>query len=208
MQLREPQLVSVDVAGGRLAGASGRYAKTLPELAGLYEDASAYAAALRLHGERPVYEVMDLRPSTAAGDLIFGVTRMTPGKIGQEYFMTRGHLHARADRPEIYYGESGAGVMLLESPEGETRALPIGPRQVCYVPPYWIHRSVNVGSCDLVMTFVYPADAGQDYEIIARSGGMRARVADDGAGGWKLTDNAAYKPRARSIIDALYAGAR
>ena len=208
MQLQEPQICFVDVAGGRLNGASGRYTKTLSQLAGLYEDVPAYEAALRLRGETPVYEVMDIRPSTATGDLIFGITRMVPGKIGREYFLTRGHIHARANRPEIYYGESGTGVMLLESPEGETRALSVGPRKICYVPPYWIHRSVNVGTSNLVMTFAYPADSGQDYEIIACSGGMRSRVVDDGAGSWKLEDNVTYKPRSQSVIDALYADRR
>ena len=61
--------------------------------------------------------------------------------------------------------------MLLQSPEGEIRIVEIGPRIVCYVPPFWIHRSVNIGRDDLVMTFAYPADAGQDYGIIAASAG-------------------------------------
>jgi glucose-6-phosphate isomerase len=65
--------------------------------------------------------------------------------------------------------------------------MPLGPGDICYVPAYWIHRSVNVGDVDLVMTFAYPADSGQDYEIIARSGGMKSRVVVDGRG-WKLID--------------------
>ncbi len=207
MELREPIVCAVDVAAGQLRGASGRYSKTLREMAGLYEDGAAFEAALQARGDEPVYEVTDLRPSSAAGDLIFGVTRMAPGKIGREYFFTRGHIHAIANRPEIYYGESGDGVMLLESPQGETRALAIGARQVCYVPPYWIHRSVNVGTKDLVMTFAYPADSGQDYEIIAKSVGMRSRVVDDGAGGWKLETNALFAPRTQGDIDSLVAGA-
>ena len=70
---------------------------------------------LRETGNPLVYAVEDLRPSTSLGDMIFGVTRMMPGKVGEEYFVTRGHLHAVANRPEIYYGESGTGLMLLES---------------------------------------------------------------------------------------------
>ena len=33
---------------------------------------------------------------------------------------------------------------------GETRIVEIGPQTICYVPPYWIHRSVNTGDEDLV----------------------------------------------------------
>jgi len=204
MQLREPSVCTVDAAAGSLAGASGRYVKRLADLAGLYADTDAFERALGRHGDTPVYEVQDLRPSVEAGDLIFGVTRMLPGRIGAEYFLTRGHIHARANRPEIYYGESGAGVMLLESPAGEVRALPIRPREVVYVPPYWIHRSVNVGAGELVMSFTYPADSGQDYGIIERSGGMRARVVADGDG-WRLEDNPGWRPRSQAVIDALFA---
>jgi len=152
----------VDVSSGALAGGTGRYEKRLSDLAGIYGDEAAFRAKLVGEGDRVVYAVEDLRPSTQPGDLIFGVTRMAPGKVGEEYFVTRGHIHALANRPEIYYGESGRGLMLLESPEGESRIVDIAPRAVCYVPPYWIHRSVNVGGEDLVVTFAYPADSGQD----------------------------------------------
>jgi glucose-6-phosphate isomerase len=207
MGLTEPARCVVDVARGTLAGATGRYEKRLSDLAGIYADEEAFAAALREGGDRMVYAVEDFKPSTQAGDMIFGITRMLPGRIGREFFVTRGHIHARANRPEIYYGESGRGLMLLESPEGEVRIVPIEPRAVCYVPPFWIHRSVNVGDTDLVMTFAYPADSGQDYEIIARSNGMRQRILDDGRGGWTAAENTAYRPRTREEIARVMATA-
>jgi glucose-6-phosphate isomerase len=200
MKIREPMSFQISVEEGRLAGATGHYQKRLRDLQGLYADIPAFEAALGSGADAVVYEVTEFRPTESAGDLICGVTRMEPGCIGDEFFLTRGHIHARADRPEIYYGEAGRGVMLLESPAGETRAVEITPRSICYVPPYWIHRSVNVGDEPLVMTFYYPADSGQDYEIIARSGGMRHRVVRDGGSGWKLAENAGYIARtAREI---------
>jgi glucose-6-phosphate isomerase len=176
MKLREPGICRVDASEGRLEGATGRYVKTFGDLKGLYEDEAAFRALIKEAGEDALaYEVTDFKPSANAGDMIIGVTRMPPGKVGREYFLTRGHIHAKANRPEMYYGESGRGLMLLESPEGEIRTVEIGPRTMCYVPPYWIHRSVNVGAEDLVMTFAYPADSGQDYAIIEEAGGMDAR---------------------------------
>jgi glucose-6-phosphate isomerase len=203
MEFREPISLKVVVEEGRLAGGTGSYQKRLRDLVGLYADNSAFEAALRLDADAVVYEVTEFRPNESNGDLIFGVTRMEPGCIGDEFFLTRGHIHARADRPEIYYGETGHGVMLLESPAGETRTVEITQRSICYVPPYWIHRSVNVGSEPLVMTFCYPADSGQDYEIIARSGGMRHRLVKDRADGWKLVENAGYRPRSAREIAAI-----
>jgi glucose-6-phosphate isomerase, archaeal len=201
--MREPGICVVDVDKGELRGATNRYTKTMADLAGLYADDTAYQAVLAELGDKVVYEVTDYKPSSDAGDMIIGVTRMIPGRVGNEYFLTRGHIHANANRPEMYYGETGHGIMLLESPAGEIRTVEIGPRSLCYVPPYWIHRSVNVGSGELVMTFAYPADSGQDYEIIAKAGGMRSRIVDDGAGGWKAVDNEGYRFRSRELVASI-----
>lgn len=206
--MREPGFCRVDVEKGELAGATGRYAKTLGDLDGIYADEAAYRALLDEMADTAVYEVSDYRPSSDAGDMIVGVTRLLPGKVGREFFLTRGHIHANANRPELYYGESGHGVMLLESPAGEVRTVEIAPRTMCYVPPFWIHRSVNVGSDILVMTFAYPADSGQDYDIIAKAGGMRSRIVDDGNGGWTTVDNERYCFRPPELVESILAQSR
>lgn len=207
MRLREPGLCTVDVERGELKGATNRYVKTLRGLEGLYEDQAAYSSLLAKMADEIVYEVTDYKPSTMSGDMIIGVTRMIPGKVGNEYFLTRGHIHAKPNRPEMYYGEKGTGIMLLESPEGEIRTIEIAPRTMCYVPPFWIHRSVNTGPGELVMTFAYPADSGQDYDIIAKAGGMRNRIIDDGKGGWKAVENKQYRVRPDHLIAELQAKA-
>ena len=93
--------------------------------------------------------------------------------------------------------------MQLKSPGGETRIVEVGAQTICYVPPYWIHRSINVGDEDLVMVFAYPSDSGQDYGIIEAANGMRHRVMTDGNGGWRLTENAMYRPREVEAAAAL-----
>ena len=205
-ELFEPVGCVVDPDAGALRHATGRYEKRLADLQGLYADRAAFDALLAESGDSVVYDVSEFRPTETAGDLIFGVTRMSAGKVGAEYFLTRGHIHRNADRPEIYYGQKGRGLMLLESPNGETRIVAIEPFTVCYVPPFWIHRSVNTGNQDLVMLFCYPADSGQDYGIIERSGGMRSRIVDNGTGGWTQIANPHWRPRDRAAITALYAG--
>ncbi|MDK1389547.1 glucose-6-phosphate isomerase [Sinorhizobium sp. 8-89] len=201
--LREPVTSVIDASRGGMSGNTGRYEKRLSDLAGLYEDAAAHSDLTRRLDDPVVYAVEDFRPGDHAGDLIYGVTRMMPGLIGREFFLTRGHIHAKADRPEIYYGQKGKGLMQLESPEGETRIVEIGPQTICYVPPYWIHRSINVGEDDLVMVFAYPSDSGQDYGIIEASNGMRHRVMADGNGGWRLVENKDYRPRSGENIADL-----
>ena len=206
MRYVEPASYRIEADDGRLSGASGRYEKKLKDLQGLYADADAFAAAVERQGDTIVYEVTDQRPGETQGDLIFGVTRMEPGRIGDEFYMTRGHIHAIANRPETYVGEAGEGVMLMESPEGEVRIAEIHPRTLCYVPPFWIHRSINTGNDPLVMSFCYPADAGQDYAVIERSGGMKCRIVAD-AGTWREVPNRRYRPRDSAEIAAILATA-
>ena len=201
MPIPDPASCLVSPESGMMSGGSGRYEKRLSNLAGLYADAAAFSSLLA-EGDPVVYDVTEFRPSEKTGDLIFGVTRMSPGRVGDEFFLTRGHIHARADRPEIYYGQKGTGLMQLEAPDGETRVIEIQPQTICYVPPFWIHRSINVGDEDLVMVFSYPADSGQDYSIIERSRGLRRRVIA-ASGGWTLVDNTDYVPRAPEVVRAL-----
>jgi glucose-6-phosphate isomerase len=54
------------------------------------------------------------------------------------------------------------------------------------------------------MLFCYPADSGQDYSIIEKAGGMRMRIVDDGAGGWKQIDNPVWRPRDAAALEAVY----
>jgi len=192
---------------GMLGGTGSHYQKRLRDLAGLYADSAAFDLLAAQRGDEVVYDVTDHRPSSLPGDLITGVTRMSPGKVGDEFFMTRGHIHAVVDRPELYFGLKGHGLMVMESADGQTRIVEVGPHVACYVPPYWIHRSVNVGDEDFVMLFCYPADSGQDYDIISRSHGMRQRVRANGSvkGGWHATDNPDYLPRSAADIEAFMA---
>lgn len=207
MQLAEPRLCGISIATGMLENADGHYRKTYRDLTGLYADADAFGAILSEKADEVAYEVTSYTPGAQTSDLIMGVTRMEPGKVGREYFLTRGHIHAKGNRPEIYQTLSGRGIMQMESPDGEVRLVEMGPQQVCYVPPFWIHRSVNIGDEDLVMFFAYPADSGQDYGIIERSGGMKVRIMDDGKGGWKAEDNPAWKSRSEEDLKTIAAAA-
>ncbi len=203
MRLQEPRLFQVSVETGLLGNADGHYQKRFSDLAGLYADSAAFDRLVAEHGQEIAYEVTSYTAGSRVSDLILGVTRMEPGRVGDEFFLTRGHIHARGDRPEVYYGQAGRGLMQLESPDGEVRVVEMGPQSICYVPPFWIHRSVNVGDTDLVMMFTYPADSGQDYGIIERSGGMRVRILDDGRGGWRQVPNPDWRPRSKDEIAAI-----
>lgn len=203
MILAEPRLCSITIGTGMLENGNGHYKKLYRDLDGLYADTGAFDAILTEKAEHIAYEVTSYTPGGKTSDLIMGVTRMEPGKVGREFYLTRGHIHANGDRPEIYQTLAGHGIMQMESPDGEVRLVEMKQGQICYVPPFWIHRSINIGEEDLVMFFAYPADSGQDYGIIERSGGMRVRIMSDAEGGWITEDNPAWKPRSAAEVAAI-----
>ena len=170
------------LAEGGLRGSNGRYEKYLRDLDGLYRDADGYAQRLAADDGRPVYWVESSRTEDGPGGLITGISVLEPGTVGREYAMTRGHLHAVADRSELYVGLAGRGVMVLETLDGRSEVVDVTPGRAVYVPGWWVHRSVNTGSERFATLFCYAADAGQDYEIIERAGGMRSLVVADGDG--------------------------
>jgi len=121
-----------------------------------------------------------VRPAVA-GELLHGLSVVHPGKVGDEYYMTKGHFHAELATAEIYYCLRGRGLMVMETPEGAWAVEPLAPGKVLYVLPRWAHRSVNTGAEeDLVTFFVYPGNAGHDYGMIERQGFRKLVVEREG----------------------------
>jgi glucose-6-phosphate isomerase len=83
---------------GRLEGGNARYEKRLADLAGVYRDQTAYRAVLGADDGAPVYWVESSTTENGPGGLITGISVLEPGRVGDEYAMTRGHLHAISDR--------------------------------------------------------------------------------------------------------------
>jgi glucose-6-phosphate isomerase len=154
-----PEGVLIDGMTGAVTPETGRYSKRLSGLAGIFQDSSAYERAISERHDPLVYEVIDYRKPDS--DLFFGTTTMQPGKVGVEYYMTRGHFHERRDRGEAYYTQSGEGLLLLESRAGETRTC-------CHAPwclrlhPAGLGPSVNQhrgGKCWSLPGFAQPMQA-------------------------------------------------
>jgi glucose-6-phosphate isomerase len=166
--------------------------RRLSDMAGYYADERAFAAALAKE-DKILYQVYELRRPERAGELLHGISIVHPGRIGDEYYMTKGHFHAVLDTAELYYCLQGEGYMVMETPDGECIVRPLRPNNVLYVPPRWAHRSVNCSdTSDLATFFVYPGHAGHDYGSIDARGFRKLVVARDGRP--QIVDN----PRWRS----------
>jgi len=164
-----PFTFSVSLSGGRPTQYDHHITRALSAMHGQYADQQAYAALLD-QGDKVIYEVYEIKRPEVAGELPHGVSIVHPGKVGNEYFMTKGHFHAELETAEVYYCLQGTGVMVMETPEGEWSVQDLRPGQVLYVPPRWAHRSVNTGDEDLAMLYVYPGHSGHNYAAIERQG--------------------------------------
>lgn len=189
----EPVKLGLEPAAGTLAGRSARYEKRLRDLKGIYRDAARFSAMAAQRGDEVVYWVESSAVQPGAGGLVTGLSTLTPGRVGEEYFMTRGHLHVRTECGETYLGVAGSGVLLLDALDGRCRAIAISPGEAVYVPGGWVHRSVNVGAGLLVTLFCYPADAGQDYGVIQHAGGMSNLVVASEDSGWTTRPNPEHR---------------
>ena len=171
-------LVDFDLETGlsKAAQPSQRY---LSQMKNMFADTEA--AARILEKEDPVlYQWFELGTPERAGDLAFGVTILNPGKVGDEYFMTKGHFHTVLETAEVYYTLSGEGYMVMENPEGDTQEQPLSKGQTVYVPRSYAHRMVSTGDKPLITFFVFAADAGHDYGTIETKGYHKMIVEKDG----------------------------
>lgn len=172
MAASRPFRVILDFDTGALTPFTGSFARRLSEMADAWADQGEVARLLAAGQDPVIYTGYDADVPHDAGHLPFRTTIISPGTVGGEYFMTKGHHHCR-DTAEVYVGMSGTGLMIMETRGGEFASAALEPCASVYVPPGWAHRTVNTGGVSLVFLAAYPGDAGHDYAAIERSGFSR-----------------------------------
>ena len=191
---QHPFTFSISVPDETLSEYDNHSVRRLSAMVGQYQDAQAFTAML---SQDPVlYEVYEIKRPESEGELMNGISIVHPGKVGEEYFMTKGHFHTVLDTAEVYYCLKGEGMMVMETPEGEWSIEELHPGCVLYVPPRWAHRSVNTGQLvNLVTFFIYPGNAGHDYGTIEQQGFRKLVVERDGR--VQVIDNPRWHPKER-----------
>ena len=154
--------------------------RPLSKMAGQYADDHAFQELLD-EEDAVLYEVYEIKRPEIEGELLNGISIVHPGKVGDEYFMTKGHFHTVLETAEVYVCLNGHGYMVMETPEGDWAIEELTPGKVLYVLPRWAHRSVNVSHDeDLITFFVYPGNSGHDYGTIEEQGFRKLVVEEDG----------------------------
>ncbi|GBF34270.1 glucose-6-phosphate isomerase [Desulfocucumis palustris] len=178
-KLTFPFKVDIDFATGHVTAPAKVLTRRLSDLQGLFMDSAAYEQMLSR--ENPVlYDVYEIQVPEEAGHLASCTTVIYPGKVGKEYFFTKGHFHTIEETAEIYTCLRGEGYLLMMTRDGRSRAIKMTPGVSAYIPPYWAHRTLNCGGEPFVFYGVWPADAGHDYAAILDKGFKQRVMEVDG----------------------------
>lgn len=169
--IKQPALY--DAKTGKLSGSGVSCSiRKIGDLKGVYLDEEARSAMDQNTVAYKVY--MQNICGEVEGGLFFGVSHVYPGKVGNEYFMTKGHIHAIRNRGEYYWGLGGHGILLLMNEDRHTWAEHVFPGSLHYIAGHVGHRLINTGDEILIVGACWPSDAGHDYNIIQQSGfGLR-----------------------------------
>ena len=172
-------LTDFDLTTG-LSQSAAPLQRYLSKMAGMFADEAAYAAQLEKE-DVLVYEFFDMGVSDSEKEVAYGTSITYPGKIGDEYFMTKGHFHTVLDTAEAYYCLRGHGYMMMENPEGDWEVQELTPGKALYVPGRYAHRSINLSSTEPLITFfAFPGHAGHDYGTIETKGFRKLVVEREG----------------------------
>ena len=152
--------------------------RKLSNMADMYQDQEAVKEAL---AEDPlIYKVYNVEIPEEEGHLQHCVSIVYPGKIGNEYYMTKGHFHTVEDTAEIYLTFNGKGKLVMQTLNNNTKVVDMKPGSISYIPPYWAHRTVNIGDEPLIFFGVCRGDAGHNYGIIEKKGMAAIIVEEEG----------------------------
>ncbi|MEN8191715.1 MAG: glucose-6-phosphate isomerase family protein [Bacteroidota bacterium] len=172
--------VEVEIETGKLSGE--KVIDVTKKLSGLENMFADENARKEMDQEQVIYEVqahLPVEEGTKAG-LFFGTTIIHPGKVGDEYFMTKGHFHSKSDRAEYYWGIEGEGMLVLMDKERNTWAEKMYKGSLHYIPANVAHRTVNTGTTEFILGACWPSDAGHNYEEIMENGFSARLVEKDG----------------------------
>lgn len=165
----EPFSVNYDLAEGVMLNSKSTLTRRASDMRGHYRDADALDSLIS-EGDPVHYEVFETPVPHEYGHLMYCISKLLPGTVGEECFMTKGHYHTRINTGEIYLALRGEGFMMMKTPDGQCRYQSFAPGRMVYVPPYWGHRSINTGAEPLISFCVYPGDAGHNYGDIEQEG--------------------------------------
>jgi glucose-6-phosphate isomerase len=86
-----PFTFGISLPGGIPTEYDNHIVRRLSSMKGQYADQRSYEAMLAKE-DTVLYEVYEIHRPEVSGELLHGTSIVHPGKVGDEYFMTKGHF--------------------------------------------------------------------------------------------------------------------
>ena len=170
-QLIEPFGVDFDLERGIMQNPANHIRRHASDMRGHYLNDVALEQLIAEHNDPLHYEVFEKPVPKEPGHLMYCISTLQPGLVGEECFMTKGHYHKKVETGEIYLCLRGVGYMMMKTEDGKCRYEKMTKGRMVYVPPYWAHRSINTSALEPLISFcVYLADCGYNYGDIEKEG--------------------------------------
>jgi len=160
----------LELESGKIGSNANCWDRKLSEMTEIY-DQENINNQLDISGNTIVYRVYEHELPYEKGHLIPVTTILYPGRVGNQFFMTKGHYHENRGTAEVYLILNGEGVLTMQTEDGQHQEIEFSTEDLLYIPPFWAHRMVNTSISDpLIFYGIYPADAGHDYQTIVETG--------------------------------------
>ena len=116
--------VDIDLVTGAMAAPDRVLVRRASDMKGYYKDAAALDRLIAA-GDPVHYEVFEKVIPETYGHLLFCISKLYPGRVGDECFMTKGHYHTVSGTAETYLCSAGTGYMMCKLSAGSCRAEPM-----------------------------------------------------------------------------------
>jgi len=174
-----PTSVQLDLQTGVFEPCAMHVTRKVSDLSMMFYDTESVEKLVK-KGDPVVYDIRHQNFITRNSDMALGVTVVQPGKVGDEYHMTKGHFHEREDRPEIYFCVQGEGYLLMETNNGDFKVEFWRPGTITHIPGNYAHRVVNTGDKPLYFFASFNVSAGHLYKPVIENGFSKIVVEREG----------------------------
>jgi glucose-6-phosphate isomerase, archaeal len=154
-------MISTDFFSGQISGDAVRTTRTVADLALHWTNREQY----EIQKGKILYETESWfpHPDGTEGAVLWASTKIFPGKVGDQHFMTRGHWHLKPTHGELIIVASGTGELVLKSRDGTITKVALAPGVTFHINGDLAHRTINTGTDPLIFWCAWPADCGHDY---------------------------------------------
>ena len=116
--LMMPWGVDIDLLTGAMAEPDRVLVRRASDMRGYYQNQPALEKIIA-SGDPVHYEVFEKIIPEQQGHLLLCISKLYPGVVADEFFMTKGHYHTVLATAEVYLCIAGEGYMMMKTKEGQ-----------------------------------------------------------------------------------------